>query len=98
MVQERRRSPRYRIDSTIAVNGGTGRTIDISATSVFFESRRRFTPGEQIAIVFSLERTGPGASVKCAAEIVRVEPRGEMYGIAATYEPVAFSVSAEAGS
>jgi hypothetical protein len=93
LFQERRRSPRYRIDSTIEVNGGSGRTIDISATSVYFESRRRFTPGEQVAIVFPLERTGPGASVKCAAEIVRVDARGEMFGVAATYEPVAFSVS-----
>lgn len=93
MFHERRRSPRYRIDSTIAVNGGTGRTIDISATSVYFESHRRFTPGEQIAIVFPLERTGPGASVKCAAEIVRVDPRGDFFGVAATYEPVSFSVS-----
>jgi hypothetical protein len=81
------------MDSMIDVNGGTGRTIDISATSVFFESRRRFTPGEHVAIVFPLERTGPGASVRCAAEIVRIETRGEMFGVAATYEPIAFSVS-----
>lgn len=93
MFQERRRSPRYRIDSTIAVDGGTGRTIDISATSVYFESRQRFSAGEQIAITFPLERTGPGASVRCAAEIVRVDTRGEAFGVAAVYEPVAFSVS-----
>lgn len=93
MFQERRRAPRYRMDSTISVNGETGRTIDVSATSVYFESRHRFTPGQQVAIVFPLERTGPGASVRCAAEIVRVEMRGELFGIAATYEPVAFSVS-----
>jgi hypothetical protein len=81
------------MDSTIAVNDGTGRTIDISATSVYFETDRRFTPGDQVAIVFPLERTGPGASVRCAAQIVRIEPRGEGFGVAATYEPVAFSVS-----
>lgn len=93
MFQERRRSPRYRIDSTISVDGGTGRTIDVSATSVYFETCQPFTPGQQVAIVFPLERTGPGASVKCSAQIVRVDPRGEMFGVAATYEPVAFSVS-----
>ena len=81
------------MDSTIEVNGGIGRTIDISAVSVYFESRRRFTPGEQIAIVFPLERTGPGASVRCSAEVVRIDTRGELFGVAATYEPVAFSVS-----
>lgn len=81
------------MDSTISIDGGTGRTLDVSATSVYFESRQRFTPGEQIAIVFPLERTGPGASVRCAAQIVRVETRGELFGVAATYEPVAFSVS-----
>jgi hypothetical protein len=91
--QERRRTPRYRIDATIAVDEGTGRTIDLSSNSVYFESERAFAPGDRVALVFPFEHSGAAASVKCTAQIVRVDPRGQMFGIAATYEPVAFDVS-----
>lgn len=94
MTQERRQMPRYRIESTIAVGNGVGRTLDLSSRGVFFETSERFGVGDQIAIVFPFEQTGKGASVKCSAYVVRVEPRGELLGVGATYEPVAFSVSA----
>jgi PilZ domain len=98
VTDERRRSPRYRIDATIAVDDGTGRAIDLSANSVFFESARAFTPGDQVALIFPLENTGPGASVRCTGRIVRIVSRGEVFGIAATYEPVSFTVPPPAGS
>jgi hypothetical protein len=94
VTQERRRTPRYRIDAAIAVDAGTGRTIDLSSNSVYFECGRRFEPGDEVALVFPFEHTGRGASVRCTAQVVRVDPRGELFGIAAIYEPVAFSVSA----
>jgi hypothetical protein len=86
--------PRYRIDAAIAVDDGSGRTIDLSANSVYFESARRFATGDQVALVFPFEHFRPGAAVKCMARVVRVDPRGDLFGIAATYEPVGFSVPA----
>ena len=94
MNQERRRMPRYRIDVAIAVDeDGTGRTIDLSSNSVFFETTRRLSPGDQAALVFPFQYSGPGNCVNCTAQVVRVEARGSQFGVAATYEPVAFSVS-----
>ena len=92
MTQERRLVPRYRIESTIAVGKGIGRTLDLSSRGVCFETTERLEPGETVAIVFPFERTGPGASVRCTASVVRVEPHGDLFRVAATYEPVAFSV------
>ena len=92
VIQERRRAPRYRIDSTIAVDGGTGRTIELSSNSVYFETTRPLRPGDNVALIFPLEHSRPGASVRCTGMVVRVDSRGELYGVAATYEPVAFSV------
>ena len=94
MTQERRQVPRYRIESTIAVGRGTGRTVDLSSRGVYFETSEQLSKGDTVAIVFPFERTGPGASVKCTATVVRAEPRGELLGVAATYEPVAFSIPA----
>jgi hypothetical protein len=91
--QERRRSPRYRLDAEIGVDGGTGRTIDLSSNSVYFEAARSLSPGDEVDLVFPFEHSGR-ASVKCRARVVRVDRRGTLFGIAATYEPVSFSVSA----
>jgi hypothetical protein len=91
--QERRRAPRYRLDATIAVADGTGRTIDLSSNSVYFESPTPFRPGDEVPVMFPLETHGGGARVQCKARVVRVDPRGELFGVAATYEPVSFSVS-----
>lgn len=85
--------PRYRLDATIAVAEGTGRLIDISANSVYFESVEPFAPGDDVPLVFPLEAGARGGQVHCTGRIVRVDPRGEMFGIAATYEPVIFNVS-----
>lgn len=85
--------PRYRLDAAIAVGDGTGRTIDLSSNSVYFETARHFVPGEEVALIFPFEYT-VGAAVRCTAQVVRIDPRGDLFGIAAIYEPVAFSVSA----
>jgi len=84
--------PRYRFDASIAVNDATGRTIDVSANGMLFETEQKLTPGERVALVFPLEHSGPGARVTCDAEVVRVEPRGAVYGIAVTYEPIEINV------
>ena len=94
MTQERRRTPRYRIDTAIAVDEGTARTVDLSSNSVYFESARAMSPGDEVSLVFPFEHAGPHASVKCKARVIRVDVRGDLFGIAAVYEPVAFSVSA----
>ena len=92
MTHERRLAPRYRIDAVIAVGDGTGRTIDLSSNGVYFETSRRFEPGDRVALTFPFEQSSPGASVKCTAQVVRVDPRGALFGIAATYEPESFNV------
>ncbi len=84
--------PRYRLDAEIAVENGRGRTIDLSANSVYFESDTPFTPGQQVSIVFPFEHVVRGTSVRCTAHVVRVDPRGSLFGIAAIYEPVLFNV------
>jgi hypothetical protein len=94
VTEERRQMPRYRIDSTIAVGNGVGRTIDLSSRGVYFETAETLKPGDQVTIVFPFEQTGPNASVRCSAHVVRVEKRGPLNGVAATYEPVAFTVPA----
>ena len=90
MIQERRRTPRYQLDASIAVNDVTGRTIDVSANGILFESEQPLAAGDRVSLVLPLEHSG--ARVTCNGEVVRVELRGGFYGIAVTYEPIEFSV------
>ena len=68
VTQERRLVPRYRIESTIAVGKGIGRTLDLSSRGVCFETTERLEPGETVAIVFPFERTGP----RCLGQVHRL--------------------------
>ena len=94
VTHDRRRMPRYQFDTRIGVEDASARTLDLSANGMLFESAREFAPGDSVALVFPLEKTGPGACVTCTAQVVRVEPRGAGFAVAVTYEPVAFSVMA----
>ena len=47
--------------------------------------------GSAMALVFPFEQQARGTSVHCSALVVRVDPRGDSFGVAATYEPVAFT-------
>jgi hypothetical protein len=85
--------PRYRLDTDIAVDGFTGRTLDMSGCGILFEIARPFTPGDQAAVVLSLAHTAPATSVTCTARVVRVEPRGEAFAVAVMYELVGVDVS-----
>ena len=92
MIQERRRAPRYRLDAEIAVDDGRGRTIDLSANSVYFECQRSFELGARVALVFPFEHVAVGTAVHCDATVVRVDERVHGFGIAAIYQPVSFTV------
>lgn len=93
VTHDRRRLPRYKFDTSIGVDDGIGRALDMSGIGMRFESARALEPGDSVALVFPLEHAGPGASVTCNAHVVRVESRGALFVVAVTYEPVAFSVA-----
>ena len=67
-------------------------TIDVSANGILFESEGKLAPGDRVSLVFPLEQSGHGATVRCTGQVVRVQPRGPFYGIAVTYESVEFNV------
>ena len=93
-TRERRRAARYRIDAAIKVEDQTALAIDLSVRGVFFETARPFDVGQAVELVLPYEHAEPWGSIDCTARIVRVERRGLFYGVAAMYEPVAFTIPA----
>ena len=80
VTQERRQVPRYRIESTIAVGDGIGRTRRPElAAACASKPPSACAPGETVAIVFPFERTRPrGLGAGAPRAVVRVEPRGDL--------------------
>jgi hypothetical protein len=61
-----------------------GRTLNVSASGILFESARTFEPDQLLRFTLSLAHVDPqGALVlDCEARVVRVEPRGPRQAVA----------------
>lgn len=58
----------------------------MSASGVFFDTRERCVPGAPIRFALVLEHVDPARPLRldCEGQVVRVEPRGELFGVAAS--------------
>jgi len=81
---ERRRVPRYPASLVVEMEQGNGVTRDIGASGVYFETQHRPADGALIRFTLVLEHTDPAPlRLGCVGEVVRVEPRGAAFGVAA---------------
>src|SRR5437867_13259549 len=81
---ERRRVPRYPLSLAVEMEQGQGVTRDISPAGVYFETDQPHASGAPIRFTLVLEHTGPAPlRLACVGEVVRVEPRGAAFGVAA---------------
>lgn len=91
MLPERRRARRYPVSLEFAVEGGIGRTVNISSLGIYFETDRLVPAGFSFRLVLPFEYAIPGgACVVCDARVVRVEQRPGRLGVAATCEAIGF--------
>ena len=89
---DKRRAPRYRGALPVELESGKGITRDFNGSGIFFETDRRFSPGQPIEFTIVLEHVDPAHPVrlKCRGEIVRVEESGQKIGVAATISSYSF--------
>jgi hypothetical protein len=90
---ERRLAPRYPVALDIEINGGTGVTTNLSTSGVYFETTCVVKADQEISLIFPFKHAAPsGTRAACTARVRRVERRGKAFGVAATYEAIAFEV------
>ena len=96
MRTERRTARRYSIAVTIPLNGGGTATIaNLSSGGIYFYADQPLISGQEISLVLPFRYMGPAETrVTCKAQVVRVDDLVDRYGVAATYEPVAFELDA----
>ena len=90
--KERRESTRHLIELPVKFGRGTGVSRDISFTGIYFITKELLEPGEPIKFAFELEYAIPGKSLQldCYGHVLRVEQKGNTYGIAAKIEEVTY--------
>ena len=82
-VDELRRSTRHRVQLPIALKWGKGKTRDVSASGVYFETDEDLHEGESIQFVLTLgEATGEEITIRCEGSVIRLERHGQQSGVA----------------
>ena len=84
MGSDRRRARRYRIDLAVELAAGRGVTRDVSESGVLFETQLTLTLGDYVEFSLVLGRFDPQGPyrVKCAGEVIRLEPHESGQSIA----------------
>lgn len=92
LKRDRRGPHRYAIVATMPLNGsGVVQSMNLSSSGIYFRTDQPFAGGQEISLTLPFTHAGPpGTRVRCAARVVRVERLENGYGVAATYEPIAF--------
>lgn len=82
---ERRQAGRFPVRITVVLDQATGRTHDVSAVGVYFETAQGFGDVDEFlpfGLVFGDPADGPSWVLQCCGEIVRTVPLAEGVGVA----------------
>jgi hypothetical protein len=88
LAGERRRDRRVATELPVQFELGAGRTRDLSANGVFFETPHPLSQEQTITFDLLLNEVAGPASLRaaCRGRVVRVIPMGGTYGIAVTLD------------
>ncbi len=82
---ERRGAARQPVALPVELEGGHGITRDFSSSGIFYETEKAFSLGQAIEFTIVIDHldTRMPIHLKCQGQIVRIEEKGEMIGVAA---------------
>jgi hypothetical protein len=80
---ERRRDVRIAASMPLQVDGRAASTLDLSEHGLAFESESALREGDKVQLVVDYLLDGHHYPMQCEGEVVRVEPRGNRWLVAA---------------
>ncbi len=85
-LQEKRREERIRLDVPVMLEKGTGISRDISESGIYFLTDQPLPTGGAVKFSVKLSHIRPGKPVEldCQGQVLRIEPAGEKFGVAAS--------------
>lgn len=82
---EQRVAERFGVGLPYTLDGEQGHTIDLSATGLSFESARCYCIGDIVELSLRYGLDGHNFPLQCKVEVVRVEPAGRRFTVAARF-------------
>lgn len=90
-MAEQRSATRYPVQWPVEFDQGAGRTLDMSTTGILFETGQALPRGSSLQLDVLLPSIGDAVRrLRCLGSVVRVEPRGESWGIGLQLQETAF--------
>jgi hypothetical protein len=82
---EKRASQRIEVEVPVFIGEERALTRDVSWAGIYFLTKQPFNEGGDLRFSLDLTYALPGKPVKldCQGEVIRVEPQGDAYGVAA---------------
>lgn len=80
---EQRRAARFGVGMPYILDGVEGQTTDLSATGLSFESDTFYPVGAIVKLTLRYAMDGHNFPLPCEVEVMRVEPAGRRFQIAA---------------
>ncbi|HET7711075.1 MAG TPA: PilZ domain-containing protein [Thermoanaerobaculia bacterium] len=88
MSADRRSQARHRINVPLALDGGAGTTIDMSAGGVLFETDQSPTVGSEISFTVFFIHAGSPVALRCSGPVVRVASENGRVTVAAAIDQI----------
>ena len=81
-TNDKRREERVYAILPVILGNATGKTCDVSASGMFFETSATLAQGESISFTVEFDTPSGKRMLKCRGDIVRTEIRDPMVGVA----------------
>ena len=96
-TKRERGSDRFETELPVDIDGAQGLTRNISATGIYFETSAAHEPGSRVHFTIEMMVQGEKKKLVCDGEVMRVDHKGSMVGIAARLVE-SFFADAEGGN
>lgn len=86
VIQENRREERFMLEMPVLLESGMGISRDISESGIYFVTDQPLIPGGVVKFSVKLDhiQTGKPVRLDCQGRVLRIEPAGEKFGVAAS--------------
>ena len=75
------------MNAVVEYRSDLGSAVDMSVSGIYFRTRARATPGEEVGLRITLQQpSGPNLSIVCRGTVMRIEPLDAITGVGVRIE------------
>jgi hypothetical protein len=80
--KQKRREERITTELPVYLGGITGKTRDVSASGILFETDATYALGNSISFAVEMNTSAGKMVLRCRGDVVRIEPQGKKVSVA----------------